>query len=42
MDAFNISSIRIPGYEADDIIGTLALKGPKAGFRVVIVSGDKV
>ena len=41
MDAFNISSIRIPGYEADDIIGTLALKGSKAGFRVVIVSGDK-
>jgi len=41
VDAFNISSIRIPGYEADDIIGTLALKGSKAGFRVVIVSGDK-
>ena len=41
VDAFNISSIRIPGYEADDIIGTLALNGSKAGFRVVIVSGDK-
>ena len=41
VDAFNISSIRIPGYEADDIIGTLALKASEAGFRVVIVSGDK-
>ena len=30
-----------PGFEADDIIGTLALKGSKAGYRVVIVSGDK-
>ena len=41
VDAFNISSIRIPGFEADDIIGTLAVQGSKAGYRVVIVSGDK-
>lgn len=41
VDAFNISSIRIPGFEADDIIGTLALQGSQAGYRVVIVSGDK-
>ena len=41
VDAFNISSIRVPGFEADDIIGTLALKASKAGYRVVIVSGDK-
>lgn len=39
--AYNISSVRIPGYEADDIIGTLARKGSEAGYRVVIVSGDK-
>ena len=39
--AFNISSVRVPGFEADDIIGTLALQGEKAGYRVVIVSGDK-
>ena len=41
VDAFNISSIRIPGFEADDIIGSLALKASKGGYRVVIVSGDK-
>ena len=41
VDAFNISSIRIPGFEADDIIGSLALKASKSGYRVVIVSGDK-
>ncbi|MEK9629279.1 MAG: DNA polymerase I [Nitrospinota bacterium] len=41
VDAFNISSLRVPGFEADDIIGTLAAKGAKAGYRVVIVSGDK-
>ena len=41
VEAYNIFSIRVPGFEADDIIGTLALKGSKAGYRVVIVSGDK-
>ena len=41
VDAFSISSIRVPGFEADDIIGTLALQGSQAGYRVVIVSGDK-
>ncbi len=39
--AHNIHSIRIPGVEADDIIGTLARQGKKAGLKVVIVSGDK-
>jgi DNA polymerase I len=39
--AYNIASVRVPGFEADDIIGTLALQGAKAGYRVVIVSGDK-
>jgi DNA polymerase-1 len=39
--AYNIASVRVPGFEADDIIGTLALKGAKAGYHVVIVSGDK-
>lgn len=33
--------LRISGYEADDVIGTLARQGEKAGMEVVIVSGDK-
>ncbi len=41
VQAYNIHGVRVPGYEADDIIGTLAKKAAKAGFRVVIVSGDK-
>lgn len=41
VEAFNIPSFRIPGYEADDILGTLARKGEREGFEVVIVSGDK-
>lgn len=39
--AFNISSVKIPGYEADDIIGTLARMGEEGGLEVTIVSGDK-
>ncbi|VAX27550.1 DNA polymerase I [hydrothermal vent metagenome] len=39
--AHNIHSIRIPGVEADDIIGTLTKQGQQAGLQVVIVSGDK-
>jgi DNA polymerase-1 len=33
--------IRRPGYEADDIIATLARRGVEAGLEVVIVAGDK-
>jgi len=41
VEAYGLSSIRRPGFEADDIIGTLALKGGQEGLDVVIVSGDK-
>ncbi|MBF0192999.1 MAG: DNA polymerase I [Magnetococcales bacterium] len=39
--AFNIPIFKLEGYEADDIMGTLAIAGEKAGMDVVIVSGDK-
>jgi DNA polymerase-1 len=38
---FGIPLITVAGYEADDVIGTLALKGAAAGLQSVIVSGDK-
>lgn len=38
---YNIPAFEMPGFEADDLIGTLARKGERAGFFVVIVSGDK-
>ncbi len=41
VEAFNIYSVRVPGFEADDIMGTLAKKGVEKGLQVVIVSGDK-
>jgi DNA polymerase I len=33
--------IRRPGWEADDIIATLARRGVEAGMEVVVVAGDK-
>ncbi len=39
--AFNIEVIGIEGYEADDLIGTLALKAEKAGFTTYMMTPDK-
>lgn len=39
--AFNIPLIEAPGYEADDIIGTLSKKGSEAGYEVYMVTSDK-
>jgi DNA polymerase-1 len=39
--AYSIPVLAVPGFEADDVIGTLARKGVDAGYNVVIVSGDK-
>ena len=39
-DVFRAISLEAPGYEADDIIGTLATQGKAAGYDVLIVSGD--
>ena len=36
-----VKMIEMPGYEADDIIGTLAKKAEEKGFNVVVVTGDK-
>ncbi len=39
--AFNLPSIEVEGFEADDIIATLAVCARDAGARVSIVSSDK-
>jgi DNA polymerase I len=41
VEALNIPVVRQAGYEADDLIGTLAIQAEAAGYDVVIVTGDK-
>lgn len=41
MEALNIPVISKPGFEADDIIGTLAKKAEKAGFITYMMTPDK-
>jgi len=40
-EAFNIPVINSPGYEADDVIGALAMQVAAKGLKAVIVSNDK-
>jgi DNA polymerase-1 len=41
LDVFNIPVLQATKYEADDVIGTLAIKIAEQGMRAVIVSNDK-
>ncbi|RYF03372.1 MAG: DNA polymerase I, partial [Deltaproteobacteria bacterium] len=41
VEAMGIPILQLDGYEADDILATLARKAVAAGYNVVIVSGDK-
>jgi DNA polymerase-1 len=41
LDAMRIPVLEYPGFEADDVIGTLARRAEEAGCEVVIVSSDK-
>jgi DNA polymerase-1 len=40
-EAYRIPVLEMPGYEADDVIGTLSRSARAAGFDVVIVTADK-
>src|SRR5687767_15882626 len=40
-ETYNVPMISLSGYEADDVIGTLAVKAAEKGLKSVIVSNDK-
>ncbi len=40
-EVFAVPVITCPGYEADDVLGTLARKGTEAGLTTILVTGDK-
>ncbi len=41
LDCLNIRILEIDGFEADDIIGTVARKSEEEGFEPLIITGDK-
>ncbi len=41
LEAFNIPILEVKGYEADDVIGTLATRAGKEGFNVFMMTPDK-
>lgn len=41
LDTFHIPAVALDGYEADDVIGTLAYQAAKEGFSVYMVTHDK-
>ena len=41
LDALSIAHVELDGYEADDIIATLATQGREEGMEVLICSGDR-
>src|SRR3990170_6081096 len=41
VDALRIPRLQVEGQEADDVLGTLAVRGVQEGFQVTLVTGDK-
>ena len=41
VEAFSLPLLRMPGVEADDVMGTLARTATAAGIRTVLITGDK-
>jgi len=41
VEAINVPVLEVAGWEADDVIGTLAMKAKQEGFCVQVVTGDK-
>lgn len=41
LEGFRTPLVEVAGYEADDVIGTLARRAAERGLQAVIVSGDK-
>ncbi len=41
LEGLNLQIVTAPGFEADDVLGTLALKASAAGYQVKILTGDR-
>ncbi|MCS7066384.1 MAG: hypothetical protein NZL85_08955, partial [Fimbriimonadales bacterium] len=41
LQAMGISTLAEPGFEADDLVGTIARRAPEQGYEVLIFTGDR-
>lgn len=41
LDAMNIERVEIPGFEADDILGSVSLCAQEAGMEAILLTGDR-
>ncbi|HZJ29194.1 MAG TPA: DNA polymerase, partial [Solirubrobacterales bacterium] len=41
VEAFGYTNVKVPGYEADDVLATLSERAAAEGIEVVVVSGDR-
>ena len=41
VDAFGYTNVQVAGYEADDVIATLASRAAEEGIDVMVVTGDR-
>jgi DNA polymerase-1 len=41
VDSFGYENVKVPGYEADDVIATLAGRAREQGIDVMVVTGDR-
>jgi len=41
LDAFNFPRLEIEGYEADDVLGSIAYQAAEQGYGVKIITGDR-
>jgi DNA polymerase-1 len=41
LTAFGLTIVKVPGYEADDILGTLSKRAAEQGYTAKILSGDR-
>ena len=41
VEAFGYQNVRVEGYEADDVIATLARQAREKGIEVMVVTGDR-
>jgi DNA polymerase-1 len=41
VDAFGYTNVKVPPYEADDVIATLARQAKEKGLEVMVVTGDR-